>query len=206
MRKDSLLAGVICLGLFGCVTGPRLLDEVSDQTSLTSDRIVIRASTFRGSDGWTPSQYDWKFEKNGKSKGTLHFAPIAIDQGTTTQYEFPAGIYEECLAKLEETRFFRMKSAHAPSGTLDESSATIEVHYHGRKHVVTQVGAAATDDGFNKMWLFLGDVQKRSTVVPTEWTPGRIKRTGAQLGGVITGLTPAGTLTPDIRVPIRNGN
>jgi hypothetical protein len=151
---DSRWVGLMCLVLFGCAREPRLLDDLSDKTSLLSDRIVIRASS-------PSSEYHWVLEKNGKSKGTLHFVPNKGDPGTTTHYEFPAGIHDEFLAKLEETGFFRMQSAHGKG----DSKATIEVHYHGKKHTVTQTGAAEIDDGFNKMWIFLGDVQRRSTVV-----------------------------------------
>jgi hypothetical protein len=169
MRKDSLLAGLACLCLFGCANEPRLLEELSNETSLTSNRIVIIASSSSGIGG-DASRYHWVLEKDGKSHGAVFFGTNADSRGTTTEYEFSPGIYEECLAELEDTRFFRMRSAY-PNVRFEASSARIEVHYHGRKHVVEHVGSAEIDDGFNKMWLFLGDVQKRSTVVPAKAIP-----------------------------------
>jgi hypothetical protein len=168
MRKDSLLAGLVGLFVFGCATEPRLLDEFSDQTSLTSNRIVIIAHSACGIHGGGMSQYHWVLEKDGKSHGRVYHETGG--PGTTTSYEFGPGVHEECLAKLEETKFFRMRSAIA-TVQFEASSATIEIHYHGKKHVVTHVGSAEIDDGFNKMWLFLGDVQKRSTVVSTKPSP-----------------------------------
>jgi len=202
---DSLLAGLVCSLAFGCSGVLRLPEESSDQTSPDSNCILIRASTWSSANGSTSSKYDWVLEKNGTSRGYVHFVPGAYDEGATTHYEFPYGAYEECLAKLEETRFFRMKSAYAegvPSKAIGAPRATIEVHYHGRKHVVTQTGSAEIDDGFNKMWLFLGDVQKRSRIV--DGKPGVHKRTLERMGGEISGLTPAGTLSAERNLPIHN--
>lgn len=203
MQTISLLAAVMCLAVFGCASQQRLLDDISYQTTLNSDCIVILAST---SDSESRSEFHWILEKNGKSKGTIRFFANAKDEGTITQYEFPVGVYDECLASLEETRFFHMESNYlkAVPGKLTNLTGesqflrdTFAVYYHGRKHVVRKDGAKKIDDGFDRMCRFLRDVQRRSTVVPTTYAPGRIKRTGAQLAGVTSGLTPAGTLTPD---------
>ena len=168
MRTDSLI-GLVCLCVFGCATEPRFIDDFSGETSALSDRIVIVATATTGGERGTVCRYRWVLNKDGKSTGTLYIGNRDESEGAVTEHEFAPGIHGECLAKFEETRFFRIKSA--PPGKLDGSSSSIEIHYHGRKHVVTEIGADAnSDDGLNRFWLFLGDVLKRSTVVSTRRT------------------------------------
>ena len=60
------------------------------------------------------------------------------------------------------------------------------------------------EEGYTKFQRFLDDVRKRGTVRHPLAGPNRLNRSLAQLGGLVSGLTPAGVLTPDINIPVRN--
>ena len=163
MRKDSLLAGAVCIVIFGCVTQPRRGSD-SEKVRVGPNRIEIVAKTEPGihSGTVTSHYYAWTLEKHGKSHGSILNTDFAT---TVTLLELPTTVYDDFLAMIEMTQFFQMKSTSAPPAPVDGSLRSIEVRYDGQKHVVTQTGAAAIDPGFNRMWMLIRDVQDRSTII-----------------------------------------
>lgn len=145
----------------------------------------------------TRNDYHWTLEKDADSRGHI----VNSDFCTThASLKLPTTAYDEFLAMIEKTQFFQMKSATAPSVPSGIPLRSIEVNYAGQKHVVTQKGDVDIDPGFEKMWVLIGDLARRSTRV----VPATPKRNLDRLGGLISGLTPAGILTPETNIPVRN--
>jgi len=195
MRIRTLLGGFLLVGLFGCASFPAGFDEISSQTNIVSDRIVLIATSIQP--GGLETQYHWVIEKDGKSLGTLFHRESSFDGCRTVAYELPSGIHEECLAKLTEIRFFQMRTSEELNFSGFEKRppiSRIEVHHRGKKHVVDERINADVDDGYNKLWLFVGAVQQRSTTLSSKTGPPSAfyNRTADKLGGVISGLTSAG--------------
>src|SRR5262245_9868132 len=136
MRTHTLLAGMLLIGTLGCAGLPTI-DEISSKTNLISDRIVVIATA--NPPGGSATQYHFLIEKDAKSMGTLFFGESNFEEGRTTLYELPSNVHAECLAKLEDVRFFDM-NPNEPSWVNSDRHrhSSIEVHYRGRKHVVKE--------------------------------------------------------------------
>ncbi len=145
----------------------------------------------------TRNDFHWTLEKDADSRGQI----VNCDFCTTRAcLKLPPTAYNEFLAMIEKTQFFQMKSATAPTLPSGIPLRSIEVSYAGQKHVVTQKGKVDIDPGFEKMWVLINDLNRRSSIVDHA-TP---KRNLDRLGGLISGLTPEGLLSPEITPPIRN--
>jgi hypothetical protein len=179
MRKFAVLG---LLAVAGCFPhhATLVVDENNPLRGGNPNRIVIKAEARQA--GGAATRHHWVIEKDGTGTGSIFVGDKGFEEGVTTKFQVPAGMHADLIAKLDETRFFYMKSANRPplSLSLFPQRASIEVQHRGRKHLVSQENEAEMDDGFSKLWLYLGDLQKSSTFVSSEKTAqARIKPTAA---------------------------
>ena len=178
-----------------------------DQLIKNRDLIWIVATTLE-SNGATTT-FECYVTKNGKNIGRFYENESACWRGGGQMLDLPRGIHEECLARLQDSEFFQLETNEPrwnPIVKAQKPVSSIEVHFRGQKHVVKKYANIEVEEGYEKMMVFLRDVQRRSTVHKNanEFTPSFHNPTSDQLGGVISGLTPAEQLSPEINPPVRN--
>jgi hypothetical protein len=163
--------GIVVLALFCTnVQGQSSADPLAPKAPSRPTRIEIGASFSTGSQGGLGSTSRWVLEKSGRCRGSVVTTSAISGQGTTTEYQLPGTIFEECRGLLERTDFFQMPSRQPEVGS-EASSSTISATYDGKTHSVTVPSPATPPEGFSRLFDFVDSLPARGKVVPAQGTP-----------------------------------
>jgi hypothetical protein len=102
--------------------------------------------------------YTFTLVRAGPSRGT------ACHNGTSTEIELPPEAFEEVRRTLHETGFWWMRSRETEE-TFEVSHSAVTVRCGGWEHTVSVAGAELPS-GYDKVWDFIEELEKRGKPVP----------------------------------------
>ncbi len=209
MRNNALVLAIFSVCCSGCsqfiYPGPGpdpfyyRLEFEYDAVVKKADTIHIVTTTYLA-DG-TKATFDCKVRKNAKSWGKW-IDDKGHNDWNRPNLDLPAGIHDECLARLQDADFFRIEAVEPlqiPFTKAKRPVSSIEVHFRDQQHTVKKFDGIDIDEGYEKLWTFVHDLQKRGTV-----SSQAVNRNLDRMGGVISGLTPAGTPVSEVPLSIRS--
>jgi hypothetical protein len=172
-----MMTGLL-LALAGCIppavtpggAGGPIKD--TNENSVSGDRLEIEISSACGIYGGPAFRSEWVLVKNGSCLGTVtHGSNAGGFPAAIKKHEVPAEVFDQCVAKLRETNFYWMRERSEPATRFENGGSSIKVKWKSRERLVSVTEPAKPPAGYEKLWAFVVELEKRGKELPASPSP-----------------------------------